>query len=72
MPEDYREVVRLRLYEQLTVEQIADRLGIGLYAARHRFRKGAEIYEKRLTAELTSRSASRGSLGPLPGQISSP
>lgn len=56
LPDDYREVVRLRLYEQLSLEQIAERLGIGLYAARHRFRKGADIYFERLRAEFTSRS----------------
>ncbi len=56
LPDEYREVVRLRLYEQLSLEQIAERLGIGLYAARHRFRKGGDIYFERLRAEFTSRS----------------
>ena len=48
LPEDVREVVRLRLFEQLTMEEIAAQLGMGLSAARHRFRKGAEEYQARL------------------------
>lgn len=56
LPEDLRCVVRFRLFEQLPVEEIAERLGIGVSAVRHRFRKGAEIYRRRLRAALASRS----------------
>jgi DNA-directed RNA polymerase specialized sigma24 family protein len=56
LPDDVREVVHLRLFEQLAVEAIAQRLGLGVSAVRHRFRKGAELYQQRLTAELGTRS----------------
>ena len=56
LPEELREVVRLRLFEQLSLDEIASRLNIGESAVRHRFRKGAELYEARLQAELASRS----------------
>lgn len=48
LPEEQREVVRLRLFEELTLEQIAERLGITFAAVRHRFARGAEIYRRRL------------------------
>jgi RNA polymerase sigma-70 factor, ECF subfamily len=72
LPDDYREVVRQRLYEQLSLEQIAKRLEIGLYAARHRFRKGATLYFERLRVELTSRSlpVPATSMPPGPGDSS--
>ncbi len=56
LPKDVRDVVRLRLFEQLTAEQVADRLGIGVSAVRHRFRKGALTYRQKLRLELSSRS----------------
>lgn len=56
LPDELRDVVRLRLFEQITVEEIAERLGIGVSAARHRFRKGAAIYRRKLMSELASRS----------------
>jgi RNA polymerase sigma-70 factor (ECF subfamily) len=56
LPDDVREVVRLRLLEQLRVEEIAQRLGLGVSAVRHRFRKGAELYQQALVAELGTRS----------------
>lgn len=54
LPVDVREVVRLRLFEQLTMEEIAGQLGIGLSAARHRFRKGAEEYQARLREHVST------------------
>lgn len=56
LPDDVREVVRLRLFEQLQMSEIAERLEIGESAVRHRFRRGAELYEERLRADLESRS----------------
>ena len=56
LPDDTREVVRLRLMEQLTMEEIAERLSIGVSAVRHRFRKGAERYRRLLTRQLASKS----------------
>lgn len=58
LPKRVRDVVRLRLFEQLTVEEVAEHLGIGVGAARHRFREGAALYRRRLTNELASRSQS--------------
>jgi RNA polymerase sigma factor (sigma-70 family) len=63
LPHDVREVVRLRLFEQLRVEDIAGRLGIGPSAVRHRFRRGAELYHERLIASLAG-STTRGRIGP--------
>ena len=68
LPEDVREVVRLRLFEQLTMEAIAARVGIGLSAARHRFRRGAEEYQALLrahgpTALLATEGAAGGPAG---------
>jgi RNA polymerase sigma factor (sigma-70 family) len=51
-----REVVRLRLFEELTMEEVASRLGLGLPAVKHRFRKGFDVYHKKLMAALASRS----------------
>lgn len=56
LPDDVRDVVRLRLFEQLRVEEIAQRLDLGVSAVRHRFRKGAELYQRILVAELGTRS----------------
>jgi RNA polymerase sigma factor (sigma-70 family) len=56
LPDDVRDVVRLRLFEQLRVEEIAERLDLGVSAVRHRFRKGAELYQQILVAELGTRS----------------
>jgi hypothetical protein len=49
-------VVWLRLFEQQTMEQVASQLNIGVAAARRRFHKGAELYRRRLAAEVVSRS----------------
>jgi RNA polymerase sigma-70 factor, ECF subfamily len=56
LPDDVRDVLRLRLFEQLAVEEIAERLNLGVAAVRHRFRKGAELYQRRLMTELATRS----------------
>ena len=58
LSDDLRGVVQLRLFEQLKVEEIAQRLNLGVAAVRHRFRKGAELYRRRLLAELATRSLS--------------
>lgn len=55
LDEDVRDVVRLRLFEDLTMEEVAERVGIGLQAARHRFRKGAGVYHQRLAHVLETR-----------------
>lgn len=52
VPVDMREVLRLRLFEGMTIPEIATRLGIGESAAKHRYRKGAELYRDRLHRHL--------------------
>jgi RNA polymerase sigma factor (sigma-70 family) len=56
LPDELREIVRLRLFEQRPIDDIAARLNIGSSAVRHRFHKGAEMYQRRLIAELGTRS----------------
>lgn len=66
LPGEMRDVVRLRLFEGLQMNEVADQLGIGLSAAKHRFRKGAALYRARLFARLGSsvgRRAARAALG---------
>jgi RNA polymerase sigma-70 factor (ECF subfamily) len=74
LPDDQREVVRLRLFEEASLEEIAARLGLGLSAVRHRFRKGSELYAKRLERALGSNAGAdeaRAPDGP-PGPASHP
>lgn len=52
LPEDLREVLRLRIFEDAKIEAIATSLGIGESAVRHRFRRGAQLYRERLLALL--------------------
>lgn len=56
LPGELREVVRLRLFEDLLVEEVAVRLGLGESAVRHRFRKGAELYRELLRRRLGASS----------------
>lgn len=56
LPDELREVVRLRLFEQLSIKEIADRLQIGESSVRHRFRKGAERFQRQLLTEFATRS----------------
>ncbi len=55
---ELRDVVRFRLFEQLPMDEIAQRLDIGVSAVRHRFRKGAAVYRERLLATFSSRAGS--------------
>ena len=48
LPAELEPLVRMYLFEDLTMETIAERLGIGVAAAWYRFRKGSEIYARRL------------------------
>lgn len=57
LPEDVREIVRLRLFEELTLEEIAVRLGLGPSAVGRRFRKGSELYVRRLRSAIGSHAA---------------
>lgn len=48
VPDDRREIVRMRLFEDCTLEEIAVRLGLGVEGVRYRFRHGAEAYRREL------------------------
>ncbi len=56
VPEDCREVVRLRLFDELQSGEIAARLDLGESAVRHRFRRGVEVYRKALERFFSSRA----------------
>ena len=55
LPEELREVVRMRLFEEYGLDQIAAELGIGHSGVKHRLRKGAALYRERLASEYESR-----------------
>lgn len=55
LPDELREVVRLRWFEELELEEIAQRLKIGVSAIRHRARKGEVLFRTRLRALGDSR-----------------
>ncbi len=57
LPDELREVVRLRLFEELPVADVAARLGLGESAVKHRFRRGATLYEAHLRSLATRRDA---------------
>jgi RNA polymerase sigma-70 factor (ECF subfamily) len=54
LPDDVRPVVRLRIIEQLPINDAAQRLGIGPSVVRHRLYKGAQLYRQRLAALLST------------------
>jgi RNA polymerase sigma factor (sigma-70 family) len=58
LPEHLRAVVHLRLFEQLSIQDIADRLAISPSIVRHRFRDGAALYQSRLTSALATQTDS--------------
>ncbi len=55
LPEELGEIVRLRMVEQLTAEEVAAQLGVGESLVRHRFRRGAELLRLRIAGQLGSR-----------------
>ncbi|MDO8349484.1 MAG: sigma-70 family RNA polymerase sigma factor, partial [Planctomycetota bacterium] len=56
LPYELRDVVRLRLFDDLSIAEIATSLGLGESAVRHRFRAGAEVYRARLRTLLEATS----------------
>lgn len=48
VPPEWRDVVRLRLFEDRTMEDSGTALGIGEEGARYRFRQGIEVYRRAL------------------------
>lgn len=59
LPVEVREIVRLRVFEELTMPEVATRLGLTVAVARHRFRAGSELYSERLAILLRSSSLVR-------------
>jgi RNA polymerase sigma-70 factor (ECF subfamily) len=64
LPDELRDVVRMRLIEQRTLEHVATELKIGVAAARHRLRKGSEMYRLRVIAAMASQSHARSATTP--------
>ncbi|MCA8973998.1 MAG: sigma-70 family RNA polymerase sigma factor [Planctomycetes bacterium] len=64
LPVDVRDVVRLRLVEEIPVLEVAARLGLGESAVKHRLRKGARMFWLGLRERLalTRGSADGGAL----------
>ena len=54
LPADLQNVLRLRLFEELKIEEIAARLGVGESGVRHRFRRAAALYQERLQELITT------------------
>ena len=57
LPADVRDVVRMHLLEEQTMEAIAAKLGIGVSAAWHRFRKGSEMLARLLPGGIGDASS---------------
>jgi RNA polymerase sigma factor (sigma-70 family) len=55
LPEHFREVLRLRLFEEWDRDRIAGHLGLSIPAVKHRIRLGAALYRDRLALVLSSR-----------------
>jgi RNA polymerase sigma-70 factor (ECF subfamily) len=61
LPDLYREVLRLRLFEEWDRDKIARELGLSLPAVKHRIRLGAVLYREKLAQVMSSRADDRGS-----------
>ena len=60
LPAGLAEVVRMRLFEQVPIDEIGRHLGIGRDAVRYRLRQGSLLYRRGLLARLASRSRDPG------------
>ncbi len=60
LPPELEEVVRLRLFEQLPMSRVAERLRISVPTARGRALRGAELYRIKLKESLSSIRSSGG------------
>lgn len=63
LPEDLREVVQLRVFEELPTSEAAERLGIPLSTAKHRLVRGMQAYKQALGEDF---SPGRGAGGESP------
>ena len=68
---DVRDVVRLRVIEQRTLEQVAEQLEMHISAVRRRLVKGAQEYQKLVMKHLAGRSGALTPAGELTGALES-
>jgi RNA polymerase sigma factor (sigma-70 family) len=68
---DVRDVVRLRVVEQRTLEQVADQLGMHISAVRRRLVKGAQDYQQLVMKHLAGRSGALTPAGELTAALES-
>ena len=61
LPSELEQVVRLRLFEQLPMRSVAERLGIPLPTAKKRMFRGATLYRAKLKERLSSVRSSEDS-----------
>lgn len=66
VPEERRDVVRLRLFEDLTMEEVAARTGLGVEGVRYRFRHGLDAYRRALRRLRVTDPRDQGGDGPTP------
>ncbi len=52
LPDEVRQIIHLRLFEQLTLQQIAERVDLPFATVQHRVRRGAVLYRDRLRSAL--------------------
>lgn len=57
LPDDVREITRLRLMEQLSVREIASHIGLPLATVQHRIRRGSELFRERVRSKIASTAA---------------
>ena len=53
IPPEFRDVIRLRVFEELDTQSTANALGLGESAVKHRLRKGIEHYARALRRNLS-------------------
>lgn len=56
LPVELRDVVRMRYFEERSVDEVAEALRLGPSAVKHRFRKGAALYHERIEELLDDRA----------------
>jgi RNA polymerase sigma factor (sigma-70 family) len=61
LPEEVREIVRLRLFEQRTLDQISEILAINVPTVRYRFARGLEQYRTKLREYFSSMAGAAAS-----------
>lgn len=55
LPEEVREIARLRIVEQRSLREVAESLSLPISTIQHRVRRAATLYQERLRSALASR-----------------